>query len=94
MSNYPDIRLIENRFMCDPVIKQTFIPRSKKRRIQKKAKKLYTKCMGYRPWERIMFGGDFIIGHPDIIAKIKKELSEANDSTPLRGVSGGILDEY
>ena len=66
--------------MVDPIFKQTFIPKSKKKRIQKKCKKLYTKFMGYKPWERVFFmDNDTIICHPTVAKALREQLPEANE---------------
>ncbi len=78
------IKLIENRYMEDPIWKteQSFVPKSKKKRIQKKARKLYTttKIVGYKPWDRVaILGNHTMIGHPSIIRRLEKEIKEEED---------------
>ncbi len=67
-----EMQIIESPIMADPIYKQTFIPKSKKKRIQKKARKLYTKFMGMKPWDKVIFNFDKIICHPEIARKIKE----------------------
>ena len=70
-----NIKILENSSMVDPVFKQTFIPKSKKKRIQKKAKKLYTKFIGYKPWEKVFFmEGNMIVCHPSIAVRLREEI--------------------
>jgi len=76
---YP-ITILTNLMMVEPIYKQTFRPKRKKKRIQKKCKKKYTKFIGYKPWEKIFFTGDAVIGHPDIIRKMKESLKREAES--------------
>lgn len=73
-----NIQIIENRMMVDPIYRQTFMPKSKKKRIQKKARKLYTKLTGYKPWEKVFFTGDRIICHPSIARQLREQLPILN----------------
>ena len=78
-----NIKLIANQFMADAVYIQTFVPKSKRRRIQKKCKKRYTKISHYEPWRKVFFiERNIVIGHPVIIEQIK-EAMEKDDNKKM-----------
>lgn len=65
-------------FFEDPYMRdwqQVRFPRSKKRRMRKKWAK-QRRNFGFAPSPRIYRIGDTIIGHPEVIAKIKRKLKK------------------
>ena len=83
---FSPIRILENPNMVDPIYKQTFTPKSKKKRIQKKAKKLYTKLIDHKPWDKVfLVGKDTIICHPTVAIQLRKDLREMEVKNAERG---------
>ena len=73
----PGITILTDYHMADPVYGQTFIPKSKKKRIVKKCAKRYRALLYWKPWERVFFSGNTIICHPDWVKKLKEQLHGA-----------------
>ena len=71
---YEGIQIISSPYMVKTVITQWFIPKSKKKRIIKKCKKLYTKSEAV-PMDKVyFFGKNKLICHPSIAVRLEWEI--------------------